>query len=150
MHPAIIDHTYRITYHAFLLFCICQEIWETSTQFANFLLAWHSFTKTSSPAILVGLVAFHHRLNRKQRSQSPPFALCTYTRCVDCSFWNGATRRQRSTKVCSTLSWYRAIIKFKSSLACENAKVRIAPHKNLLTLYHKISYTHTVSVTVTK
>ena len=42
---------------------------------SNFPLAWHFFTKNSDPAMLVGMLDFHHHLNR---SHSPPFALCIY------------------------------------------------------------------------
>jgi len=66
---------------------------------------WHDIPSPKPAAqlySLVGLVAFHHRLNRKQQSRSSPFALCTYTRCVDCPFCTGDSRRQWSTEVCST------------------------------------------------
>ena len=99
MYPAIIDHAYSLTYHTFLPFITCQKNCETLTQFDNFPLAWHFFAKNSGPAILVGLVAFHHWLNRKRRSQSPLFALCSYAMHINCAFCSGPSRRQRSTEV---------------------------------------------------
>ena len=51
---------------------------------ANFLQARRFLAMNSGPAIPVGLVAFHHRLNRKPQRESPPFAFCTYARWVEC------------------------------------------------------------------
>lgn len=87
-HPAIIYHAYGLICYTFFPFHACQE---TTTRLVNFPLAWH-LTNYSGPAILVGLVVFHHRPDSKK---TKPISCLLFVRCVDYLFCTRASRRQR-------------------------------------------------------
>lgn len=79
------------------------ELWFLCQEFERHRPAWHFLAKNSSPATLVGLMAFLHYLNRKRWSHSDPFALCTYAKWFDCLLCSGASRSWQRLKAFSTV-----------------------------------------------
>ena len=92
---------------------VCQEILRNIDWCANLLPAWHFFCQERSYPCRVGSLSTSPQ--QKKKNKADLFCLL-FVRCVNCPFYSRTTRKQRSTKVCSTVFWQRATFKLKGSL----------------------------------
>jgi len=103
-----------------------KNFWETLMQLPTSL--WYDIPSPRT-------VAFHHRLNRKRLSQSPPFAHCTYAWQTNRAAELPGRTTKRQNKACSMVlkqQLLRVIFKFKSPLVETLSQWKFVPCDNLL------------------